>query len=165
MTEASFWIGLLIAIPLSILANILTPRAQKWLDRRSETKQSKRAGTLRSEHAQVAALVEDQRKLHTYLLMVVVRATYIGSLVGIITGLIWAVNSFISYNEFISGAAQILAVFGAIMIVRVCGEGMQVALKVQNYPSYKERVEKQLGQPIAQQGAQADGPASGGPAA
>lgn len=34
--------------------------------------------------------------------------------------------------------------FGAVMIVRICGEGLQVAIKVQNYESYKARVEKQL---------------------
>jgi hypothetical protein len=55
----SLTIGLFLSIPISIIANLLTPRIQNWLDKRAVSTRGKRLEQLKREHNHVVALRND----------------------------------------------------------------------------------------------------------
>jgi len=55
VVEAGFWIGLAVAIPLSIIANLVTPAAQNWLANRNTRLDDKR----QKERAEMDRLIEE----------------------------------------------------------------------------------------------------------
>lgn len=55
--ETSFWIGLAVAIPLSILANLATPAAQNWLANRNKRLDDKR----QIQRAEMDQLIKELR--------------------------------------------------------------------------------------------------------
>lgn len=164
--DASFWIGLVLAIPLSIAGNMMTPRAQQWLSQRSSTRRHKRHERLVSEFEQVRKFADDRARFNTYLLTVVLAATFVGSAVAIASGAVWAVAYVTGSDQVLFSFGQVIGVLGAIFISKVCVDAMRVSARVSDFQAYKASVEAELGRPIdAQQVLQADSPASGGPAA
>jgi len=57
VVEAGFWIGLAVAIPLSIIANLVTPAAQNWLANRNTRLDYKR----QKERAEMDRLIKELR--------------------------------------------------------------------------------------------------------
>lgn len=61
--EINWLVSLLVAIPLSIIANLLTPRFQNWLGRRSKKNALTRITQIETEVAEIAALAADPNKV------------------------------------------------------------------------------------------------------
>ena len=62
--DTGFWIGILLAVPLAIVANLLTPKVQSWLAARGATKIAKRHDKLRAEYKKVCELKDDKASLN-----------------------------------------------------------------------------------------------------
>ena len=63
-----FWIGMALAVPLSILASLLAPRVQTWIDSRSKKASRKRAAELREELQRISSFKNDPTQFYIYLL-------------------------------------------------------------------------------------------------
>lgn len=59
----SLAIGALLSIPISIFANLSTPKIQNWLDKRALSTRGKRLEQLKKEHSQVLLLHNNQSLL------------------------------------------------------------------------------------------------------
>ncbi len=58
--DVSLVVGLLASVPLSIIANMLTPRAQRWWAKTSAARKEKRIQKLKAELAELTAEKEDE---------------------------------------------------------------------------------------------------------
>ncbi len=143
--DLGFWIGLALAIPLSVLANLLTPAAQRWFDRRNQARLARHAGDLREEYELIRSFVRDRSRLNSFLLAAVIRSTLIGSLVGIITGMVFAAASIAYLGGIPNAFGQVLAVIGAIMVVRISSDGLRAWAKVKTSQPTRPRWRVNLG--------------------
>ncbi len=135
--NSSFWLGLAAAIPLSIVANLLTPKIQQWLSKRSESKYAKRVAELRSEYERVEKLTKNPDALHTYLLQQILFIAFFTSSVIAITGVL----SF----AMATSLGKLIEISGAISIARFCIEAIRDANRVRKFDRYKERIESEIG--------------------
>jgi hypothetical protein len=155
MDEISFWLGLLLAIPLAIAANLLTPQIQSWLDERNKNKALARTKDLQTEYELIKSYKTSREDFREYLLWIVIRTTYIGSLIGIFAGLAFGIPNLFdivgNYDRgweivrsifFIGG--QALSILGALLVVNICNNALQVYLKVKNFEAYEISVQRNL---------------------
>lgn len=124
-----FWIGLACAIPLSIAANLFTPKVQDWLSRRSRNAAQKRQLAHEEEFARIKRYANDPTLLNTFLLTTVLVTTMLGSGIGVFVALVYILDSFagISIGTFI---AQSLSVLGGVIVTKLCMDGLNVSIKV-----------------------------------
>ena len=139
--DTSFWIGLVLAVPLAVVGNLLTPRAQKWLSRRSTVRLDKRRQVLRKEFERVQLLAADSAKFNAYLLTVVVAATFVGSVVAVCSGAIAAIAYVSNSDRLLFAFSQFTAIFGGIFIASICQEAIRTSARVRDFADYKSSIE------------------------
>jgi len=151
--DINLWISVLLAIPLAIIANIYTPRVQYWLESRGQKRSKKRIQQLEVELEELKDFYENPEKFHQYLLGVVIRATYIGSIVGIFAGITYVLSRFarefihINFVNFIfSISGQLVSMIGAMMIINVCSSAIRIITNMKNYPSVSVQLLSQISQ-------------------
>src|SRR4051812_20601475 len=80
----SFWVGIALAIPLAIVANLLTPKAQAYLDRRNTTKAALRRAAAERDEQEVRNLARNPEALKEEMLAALLRLAYIAALFGLL---------------------------------------------------------------------------------
>ncbi len=100
--NSGFWLGLAAAIPLSIVANLLTPKIQQWLSERSEKKSAKRVAELRVEYERIENLTKNPIVLHTYLLQQILFIVFFTSFAIAISGIFFFIGSALADGLFAS---------------------------------------------------------------
>lgn len=143
--NSSFWLGLAAAIPLSIIANLVTPRIQNLLSKRSEAKSAKRIAELRAEYERVLALTKNADELHTHLLQNILFITFFTAFFGAISGALFAVGSFLPNSPQLFQLGQLIAVAGAVGVARICIDAIRDTNRVRKFDSYKARIESEIG--------------------
>lgn len=146
--DSSFWVGILLAVPLAIISNLLTPKVQAWLAERGSTKLAKRHDKLRADYSKVKQYKDDRTALNTFLITSVLEATFIGSAIGIVAGMIFGLNFLVGLGGPFIAFGQFLAAAGAVAIVQVCLEAMRVSNRARGFAEYKARVESELGEQL-----------------
>ncbi len=142
--DASFWIGISAAIPLSIAANLLTPRIQQWLARRSATRAAAQARELREELESVERLVSEPGRLQTFLLESVLLITLLTSAVGVMSGAFFVLSGFFGASKWFASVGQLIAVFGGVMVTRECVQVLRRSQRARDPAGYRSKVEAQL---------------------
>ena len=142
--DANFWLGLAAGIPLSILANLITPKTQQWLAKRSSAKAAKQVIQLKEELAELERLVSEPGRLQTYLLEGVLLITLLTSMFAVITGLAFAIGSFFGSPSHVMAFGQLLAVGSAIVVSKECIDVLRKSNRARNLSDYKARVIAQL---------------------
>jgi hypothetical protein len=66
-----FWLGLLVAIPLSILANLLTPNIRRFLLRWNETRRTAYEQKLAAEQATITRILSHPFRFYRFLLRLI----------------------------------------------------------------------------------------------
>ena len=66
-----FWIGLLLAIPLSIIANLLTPNVNRLLLRWNETRRASYERRAEEEQEEIARILSHPFRFYRYLLKLI----------------------------------------------------------------------------------------------
>lgn len=127
--NSAFWIGLALAIPLSILGNLLTPKIQSWLATRSEAAAKRRIATAEREKARIAGYIEKPQRLYIYLLGAIVSATLLGSIVGVFSGLFFLAGS-LAEHPVMYAAGQFLVIFGGLLVAKICFDAINTIGKV-----------------------------------
>lgn len=126
LSQVNWWVSLFAAIPLSIIANILTPYVQNWLAKKSTKKAQKRLKELQSELDTVSDFVNNKDSLHLHL----TRSFFI---VLIFIGL----GGTISYIPFVGSVFYLIAILRAV-------DSIQLTKKVQDFDNFKSIIESQI---------------------
>ncbi|MFF5081887.1 hypothetical protein ACFY36_32960 [Actinoplanes sp. NPDC000266] len=133
---SEFLWGLLLSIPIGIAVNLVSPAFGSYLEKRSE-KVAKRREIERKEFANEAiSLATDQTTYYTFLLGAVLRTTYIGALIGILTGVLAAVGQGISavgiyrFSQFFFLGSQLAALAGAILVLNIARNALVMIKEV-----------------------------------
>ena len=153
--ETGFWLGLLFSIPISILANLFTPTVQAWLDARNRKRSLERTKNLQQEYYQVKQFREDRSEFREYLIWIVIRTTFVGSLVGILASFVFAVPSFfdildLDYEQtrvvrnLLYAAGQFVSLVGGLLIVNLCSSALKVYYRVKNFEAYEESINQHV---------------------
>jgi hypothetical protein len=153
--DAGLWIGLLLSIPISILVNLFTPKIQAWLDSRNRKRSLIRTKYLQQEYEQVRYYRENRGEFREYLIWIVIRTTFVGSLVGIFAAFVFVIPNFfeilnLEYEQtriirhvlYIAG--QLISLIGALLIVNICSNALKVYFRVRDFDIYEESVKKNL---------------------
>jgi hypothetical protein len=150
--DINLWISIAVAIPLAIIANLATPKIQAWFDKREKKKSLKRTKQIKTEYLEIKPFYEDRALFREYMLWIVIKATFIGSMVSILAAIFVMfpiiMEQFIFdmiRNVFIS-IAQFISLTGALMIVNICGKALRIYTKIQNYEEYKNAVIDAIGE-------------------
>ena len=127
--DGQFWLGLAFAVPLSIVANLFTPKIQEWLSRRSAAAAARQAAVNSREQARVAAYVQDPKRLIVFQLTAVLLATMVGACIGAFTALLYFTSA-IADARFGPLLAPSLPVIGSLMVAGICYEAVKISIKV-----------------------------------
>ena len=127
--NSAFWIGLAFAIPLSIIGNLLTPKIQNLLATRSESAAKKRAVITLLEQERINRFIKKPQYLYIYLLGAIVSATFLGSVVGVFSGLFFLASSF-SDRPIMYASGQFFAIFGGLLVAKICFDAINTIGKV-----------------------------------
>lgn len=157
--SVDLWISVALAIPLAIAANILTPRAQHWLDsrlsqskaRKAEEQKAKRVAQLRNvekEFEEAQQLAADKANLtHHYLDALLKVAFYgaFGSIYASLFGFLGEVGRWEGLLGILGRiGGQVTALFVAMIIFLTCFKAAKAARRVRDFPKYKIETEKLL---------------------
>ncbi|MBI4943755.1 MAG: hypothetical protein HY830_23690 [Actinobacteria bacterium] len=127
--------GVVIAVPISVVANLLTRPVERRLDRRLETRSAARAARLLAFREEAVELADDQTAFTAVMLAAVLRTAYFGAIAGVVSGACFAAGQ-VGYQAFeIAGTVfsllgQISALVGSLLVLRVAGQALQLALEV-----------------------------------
>jgi H+/gluconate symporter-like permease len=142
----TFWLGLALAIPLSIIANIFTPKLQQSFAKHSQSKAKKRIAYLQEIIEEHKDLGSSPEKLHTFLLESILLITLLTSVFAAISGSIFALSSIIPDNRIISLLGQLVSAFGAATISKECFSTLIKSKRAKRFTQYQEEIEKEISQ-------------------
>ena len=143
----SFWLGLALAVPLSVVGNLLTPAiAQRWAKRSSESA-SRRLALLKQELQEAEALAAEPNKHQIFLLESVLSVSFIASFVGVFSGVLFALDS-IGGNAFrlFSLLGQFVAVFGGVLVVKEVFVALRKSSRVRRIEQFRREVAARSGE-------------------
>ena len=142
--NTSFWLGISAAIPLSIAANLLTPKIQQKLARRNAVLAAERSSELREELASIERLTSEPGRLQTFLLESVLLITLLTSGFGVFSGSLFAMSSFFGASVLFTSLGQLVAIIGGVMVMKECLTALRKSQNARNIEKFREKVESQL---------------------
>jgi hypothetical protein len=163
--EFSFWLGLLLSIPISIAVNLWTPRLQLYLDKRQETVSFKRKAKLFREYSEIVSYIFNTDKFNREMVVAIVRTTYVASLTAIIPPILeLAIGSAMTLREpirlygdevgiaslIIQGIAQSISIIGSLIVVQICSRVIRLYSKVNGFVEYNKQMRQLLSDDIAE---------------
>ncbi len=128
-SNMQFWLGLAFAIPLSIVANLVSPKIQEIVSKRFEAAERNRNQQKAEEAERINKLVNQPTKLNTYLLVSLIVATMLSAIIGVFSALLFMLGTF-SGNDFATIVAQAVTVISGIFISKICLDAALTAVKV-----------------------------------
>jgi len=153
------WISVALAIPLSILANIVTPKFQRWLEARlardrefmqahREKNRAKRLAALRKEYEEVTSLNETPSRLTHHYMDALIWIAFYGAFGAIYGAIFNMFGEFTGWQNFSGTIArlgsQIIALATAMLIFQKAAAAIRVARRCRNFDSYRQTVESQI---------------------
>lgn len=155
--SVDLWVSVALAIPLAIVANLATPKLQKWLDerssigreRKSEKEQKKKLiqlAQLKAELKGIEELISTPAILTNQNLNALLKiALY--SAFGTLYGSMFTLLGEVGRWDGISGVlgrvgAQITALFVAMLVFYIAMKAIKTNNRVNNFEKYKEQTEK-----------------------
>lgn len=136
--STDFWLGLLLSIPLSVLANILTPKLETLWAHHSQRCAKKRLQKLRRDLDAVQRYRDDSQAFTEYLLITVIKVAYVTGSVGVFSII---VNTFVP-GSFSSIASRLLSILAGLLIVRVSSQAIDTSQRVRNYDDFQKAIEQ-----------------------
>lgn len=129
--DSEFWFGLLLGGLLGVAFDLFKRPLDRLLDRRLAHRTATRAEAI---EAQVKA---NSGSLRDYLVEVILQTTLIGSLIGIFSGILFGLGN-LAYStglpqltgSMLTTGGQIFAIGGGAYIVRVAGDALVVARRI-----------------------------------
>ena len=155
--SVDLWVSIAVAIPLAIIANIATPKIQRWLDSRAslgkerklENQKSKRENQLKLlkvEFSNITELVSNPAKLTNENFITLLKIALYGAF-GTLYGGLFSVMDEFGHWEGVFGVAgrlgaQVTALFVSMLIFLIAIKALRVNNRVNKYEKYKMQTEK-----------------------
>lgn len=127
--DSSFWLGAVVGAIFGVFAQFLVRPVERLLDRRLETRTTKRSLRLRTEVAQ------DPQRLRDFLILQILETTLVGALAASGTAVYFGVIALIGFTDPLSAAGQIIPLLGAVIIIRIASDAISVARFIRKTPS------------------------------
>jgi len=159
------WISIALAIPLAIVANIVSPPVKRWLDKKFETskiaktqkrmeKKSIQLKRLQSELEVIRNFHENDSKItHFFLVALLKVAMYgaIGSIYGFLFPFLGALFLRHGIGSFIiTTGTQVTVMISSMLVFMTCAETMKTYKKIRDFTAYesesRELIEKLEGE-------------------
>ncbi|TVL30117.1 hypothetical protein [Shewanella algae] len=155
------WISIALAIPLAIVANLFTPKLQRWLDARLE--RSKKAKIekkqfsrklqlerLRKEFSEVSKYKNDKSELNQFFLVSLIKVAMYGA-IGTIYGAIFPFMGELTRWDGVGGVigrtgAQFTALAVSMLIFMTCIQTMRMHKKVRDFEEYEKNTKELIEQ-------------------
>jgi len=143
--DLGFWIGLALAIPLSIFGNLATPSIIQWWSRRSKARAGDQLKSLQNELDDIERIAATPGLHQVMLLEGVLFVTLITSFVGVFSGFFFVLSNFgFGGSTFLSQIGQLFAVIGGVLVTREVLETLRRSRKVKQVEKFRAEVaEKQ----------------------
>jgi hypothetical protein len=144
--SGEFWLGLILGIPLAILANILTRPVQSRLDSRIRSRALRRVRDTQREYEEAKRYREHREEFYEFMLRSLVwMVTWTGSMIlGLSTFLLVYLADLRHLSEelrLIVGSIVLLCVAVSAFMVRSWrSRALNTAYRVRNFPEYESRV-------------------------
>ncbi len=143
MNEINWLVSLLVAIPLSIAGNLLTPLFQNWKASKSKTWAAARLCVVEREFKQASRLAADNGKLNTFLLVSLISIIVLFALPSVFGGFASALFAFPEAMgdtfllRLVGGTSGMgSALFNLMAIIRAT-QALTVYRRVRNYAEYE----------------------------
>jgi uncharacterized FlgJ-related protein len=136
--DYKFLIGIFLAVPLSVIANLLTPRIEKFLSNHSNKYKRKQTIKVRKEYQQIKIFKENRDVFLEYLIIFVVKILVLG---------FFAISIYFLFNNpssplsFPRAFVALFNSFTLIMLLIAVNLGLKVLdiyENVKNFDSYQE---------------------------
>ena len=156
--RASWWLAILLAIPLSIIANLVTPHIQEWLNYRTEAQAIERVAILNEEYLLTEKFSNDEVLLTNYLISVVIKAALYLSFTLMINYILGFIINYLDRITIAStihsherwrywniivflgrGLHTLIAIIGMLLILNLCLDGLEMYTNVEQFELFKER--------------------------
>lgn len=147
-----FLFGLAFTIPLSILANIITPNTRDLLARRSAERLRKRTGEIAQEYRRIKSLHDNQGAYHSFLLTEILRlvgaTTILAAAATMLAGLAWLENPTGGILVASSRIPDVILDSLLILLIARIAVGYfraaRIISRVKNFASYESAVKVEL---------------------
>ncbi|QDG38440.1 hypothetical protein FJN14_08270 [Alteromonas mediterranea] len=152
-------LSLILAIPVGITANLLTPKFQKWVEQRSEKGREKTQIRIQGEYERIANYKSNLSDFYIFLLVVSLKITFIYALSSIFSTVIHMLPNALdvfanvtnnpnldrgSYNNSIIQLTRIMdsliRLMLTLLVFNYCKDALNVASKVVNFDKYIESI-------------------------
>ena len=149
MNEINWLISLLVAIPLSIAGNLLTPIFLNWRARRSKRAATKRLREVSRDYLQIQRFANDPMRLNTYLLLALLISLLLFAVPAALAGLGSMIrvlrpdasSQAVSVVTFVAGfTSAVLNLNAVIMIART----ISICQKARNFERHQPLFEAQI---------------------
>jgi hypothetical protein len=145
------WFGALLSIPIGIGTGLAVTPLQRALENRGKAKAVAETKRAKEIYTETLFFVGHPHLFTQYLIQVAIKTTFIGSAVGIFSGLFYLVGQMgaLSVRELFSwaidrealnilgfGLGQVVAIFSSVMIVSICMPAMKLWHRVRNFEEY-----------------------------
>ncbi len=147
-------LGLILAVPLSILGNLATPWVQDRWAKRNLQRSTARADDLERELTRVECYAQDPTTFHTYILGVVVRlaglaASFSAAATALVALVIMTQGAYLSQAMRLLGAILALFIFmfsmtAFVAFVNMTTNALRLIAAVTDFAEYKASIEGRL---------------------
>ncbi|EOW9239638.1 hypothetical protein ACOA56_003529, partial [Vibrio cholerae] len=147
--STEFWIGTGLAIPFSILASLMTPKIQQWIDNRAQKSAIKRSQELKNELERIKKLKDNSDCLKIYLLETIIRTAFYTAVTSALAMPLWATGSVIYSGGLLNFVGQCIALIGALLVVQACLKAIKDLSRIRNFSEFEQQVSEYVSKPSA----------------
>ncbi|NEQ73399.1 MAG: hypothetical protein F6K23_10135 [Okeania sp. SIO2C9] len=140
LTDYKFFLGLFLSVPFAVLANLLTPKIEKFLSSRNYQLKQERIRKIKQEYQQVKQYYENRIILVEYLLINILKTIAIGFLMILFVTWLDSTFSVSIANILANSLSKILVILGSLVIVNWTTNALDIYAKVKNYNDYQKEV-------------------------
>jgi hypothetical protein len=154
---SEFWLGTFLSIPIGLATSLATPWFQNKLDSRSKQRSLIASKNLAAEYEQVSYYRSHPEDFTQYLIHVAIKTTFIGAMLGIISGISFAFAQVVETARTGLGGfggpdilrlaqdalyvlGQFSGLVGSILIVNICRPALSMWTKVRNFAAYEKGI-------------------------
>jgi uncharacterized membrane protein len=135
--------GIVIAIPVGITVNVLSPPIQRWVETTFKRSGEKRQRTRETYEEQVSAYAQDRTSFHIYLTEQILRTTVFSALFGLISGLAFAAGQglnlvkifeigTINISSIFYLIGQLAALVGTMIVFNIARSALRTVISVRS---------------------------------
>jgi hypothetical protein len=152
-------LSLILAIPIGIAANLLTPKFQKWVEQRSDKGREQTQIKVKAEYERISNYKSNLSDFYIFLLVVSLKITFIYALSSIFSTVIHMLpnaldvianvtnnsnldrgsygNSIFQVTRFMDSLIRLML---TLLVFNYCKDALSVASKVVNFDKYTDSI-------------------------